>query len=56
MAKMQPPKVPEEPPAVLSPAQQDKLLAACRGQDFTSRRDTAILMLFMDTGLRGRNS
>lgn len=52
MANMKPPAVPEEPPQVLSGAEQDRLLATVRGSDFDSRRDMAILMLFMDTGLR----
>jgi site-specific recombinase XerD len=52
MARMKPPHVPETPPPVLSTAEVGKLLATAKGQDFDARRDTAILMLFLDTGMR----
>jgi site-specific recombinase XerD len=52
MANMKPPLVPEEPPPVLSEAQLRALLATCAGPDFESRRDTALLRLFVDTGMR----
>src|SRR6266545_1004861 len=32
--------------------QLQRLLKACEGKDFTARRDTAIIRLLMDTGLR----
>jgi site-specific recombinase XerD len=38
--------------AVLSDEALRRLLATCGGADFTSRRDTAIIMLFLDGGLR----
>jgi site-specific recombinase XerD len=41
---------PETP--VLSDAELRALLATCAGTDFTARRDTAIIMLFLDGGLR----
>jgi len=41
---------PETP--VLSDADLRVLLATCAGTDFTARRDTAIIMLFLDGGLR----
>jgi site-specific recombinase XerD len=41
---------PETP--VLSDADLRALLAICAGTDFTARRDTAIIMLFLDGGLR----
>jgi site-specific recombinase XerC len=41
---------PETP--VLSDADLRALLATCAGTDFTARRDTAIIMLFLDGGLR----
>jgi site-specific recombinase XerD len=41
---------PETP--VLSDADLRALLATCAGTDFTARRDTAIIMLFHDGGLR----
>jgi site-specific recombinase XerD len=45
-----PPGDPET--AVLSDEDLRRLLATCAGTDFTSRRDTAIIMLFLDGGLR----
>ena len=41
---------PETP--VLSDADPRALLSTCAGTDFTARRDTAIIMLFLDGGLR----
>jgi site-specific recombinase XerD len=41
---------PETP--VLSDEELRRLLATCAGADFTARRDTAIIMLFLDGGLR----
>ena len=52
MANMKPPHVPESPPPVLTDAEIDKLIATTAGTDFAERRDRAILMLFMDTGMR----
>jgi site-specific recombinase XerD len=52
MARMRPPKVVEEPPTVLTEDQLAALIAACRGNDFESRRDEAIVRVFIDTGAR----
>jgi site-specific recombinase XerD len=52
MARMTPPIVPEEPPAVLREEELAALLKACAGSDFESRRDTAIIRLLLDTGMR----
>ena len=52
MAKMRPPKVPDEPPHVLSDDEQQRLLRACEGSTFEDRRDQAILRVFMGTGAR----
>jgi len=52
MARMRPPKVPEQPVPVLSLDEQRRLLAACEGRTFEDRRDTAILRVFIDTGAR----
>jgi len=52
MARMKPPKVPEQPPEVLREEELKRLLAACAGQSFDERRDTAILRVFLDTGAR----
>jgi integrase len=52
MAKMRPPIVPEQPPAILSPEQVRKLLHACDGSGLLARRDLAIIRLLLDTGMR----
>jgi integrase len=52
MDGMSPPIVPEKPVPVIGEDALRKLLTACKGKDFTSRRDTAIIMVFLDTGIR----
>ncbi|WP_370325317.1 tyrosine-type recombinase/integrase [Euzebya sp.] len=52
MAKLRPPRVPEQPVPILSPDQQRALLGTCDGKNFVDRRDHAILRLFIDTGMR----
>ena len=52
MANMKPPIVPEAPPPVLSEKDLQRLLKTCEGRDFNARRDTAIIRLLMDTGMR----
>jgi site-specific recombinase XerD len=52
MARMHVPAVDEAPPAVLTDVELKKLLKACEGGGFTERRDTAILLCFIDTGAR----
>jgi site-specific recombinase XerC len=52
MAKMRPPKIPEQPVPVLSDDQVRLLLVDCTGKDFRNRRDCAIICLFLDTGMR----
>ena len=52
MARMRPPTIPEEPPEVLRGDQLRKLLAATAGQAFDERRDRAILLILVDTGIR----
>jgi site-specific recombinase XerD len=52
MAKMRPPAVPEEPPQVLSDGQLQRLLKSCDGTQFAERRDLAIILLLLDTGMR----
>ena len=53
MAKMRPPRVPEEPPKELTTDEIRALLATCdKGRDFAARRDQAILWVFIETGAR----
>jgi site-specific recombinase XerD len=52
MTGMKPPQLPDEPPPVLTDDQFRRLLKSCDGRDFTDRRDTAIIRLFIDTGVR----
>jgi len=52
MIKMKPPTVPEQPVPVLPDDALHRLLTACAGKDFEARRDTAIVMVLVDTGPR----
>lgn len=52
MERMRPPQVPEQPVDVLTDDELSRLLATCRGNTFENRRDTAILRLLLDTGMR----
>ena len=52
MAHMTPPIVPEEPPPILREEEIRRLLKVCEGTDFEARRDTAIIRLLIDTGMR----
>ena len=52
MVAMRPPQIPETPVPVLTEDQLRRLLKACDGRDFAARRDTAIIRLLIDTGLR----
>jgi site-specific recombinase XerD len=52
MARMKPPRVPENPPPVLRDEELRRLLKACEGQDFEARRDMAIISVLIDTGIR----
>jgi site-specific recombinase XerD len=53
MAKMRPPRVPEQPPAVLREDELRALLARCeKGTSLEDRRDAAVLRVFIDTGAR----
>jgi site-specific recombinase XerD len=57
MMKMSPPKVPEELVAVLSDVHLKALLATCErrrraDQSFDDLRDSAIIRMFIDTGMR----
>lgn len=52
MDGMKPPQLPEQPIDVVRPEHLARLLKTCQGRDFTSRRDTAIILLLVDTGMR----
>jgi site-specific recombinase XerD len=52
MERMRPPSVPEQPVPILDDAALSALLAKCKGNTFENRRDTAIIRLLLDTGIR----
>ncbi len=52
MVGMKPPMVPEVPVAVVTTEKLVALFKSVDGRDLVSRRDAAILSLFVDTGLR----
>jgi site-specific recombinase XerD len=52
MERMSPPAVPEQPVPVLTDDELSCLLAAAKGTTFEARRDTAILRILIDTGVR----
>jgi site-specific recombinase XerD len=52
MARMKPPSIPESTVPVVTDVDLAKLLAAAAGKDFEDRRDTAMLRLLIDTGMR----
>ena len=52
MARLRAPKLPEQLTPVLDEASIRALLKVCAGKDFGSLRDTAIVRLFLDTGMR----
>lgn len=52
MYGMRPPKVPKKSVPVYEDDELRRLVKACEGKDFTSRRDMAIILLLMDTGIR----
>jgi site-specific recombinase XerC len=52
MDETEPPIVPQKLIAVLTDNDHERLFEVCSGRDFLSLRDTAIMLLFMDTGLR----
>jgi integrase len=52
MERMTPPHVPEQPVPIVNDDVLAALLATCKGNTFENRRDTAIMRLFVDTGMR----
>ena len=49
---MKPPIIPEQSVPIVPADGLRRLLAACAGRSFEARRDTAIIMLLLDTGAR----
>jgi hypothetical protein len=52
MARMKPPAIPQQPVPVPSTADVQTILKGASGNDFEDRRDTAIIRLFADPGIR----
>lgn len=52
MERMKVPAIPEQPVPVLTDDELARLLAVAKGNTFENRRDTAILRLLLDTGIR----
>ncbi|MEU2730058.1 tyrosine-type recombinase/integrase [Streptomyces griseoviridis] len=52
MRTMKAPTVPEVEVPVIPDDALKRLLGVCKGKDFKARRDTAIIMMFLDTGAR----
>ena len=52
MANVKPPHVPEVPVPVVSDKDLKSLLAACSGSTFEARRDTALIRVLFDSGVR----
>lgn len=52
MAKMKPPTIPETTVPVVADVDLRKLVAVCAGKTFEDRRDSAMLRLLIDTGMR----
>jgi site-specific recombinase XerD len=50
--KLKAPKIPEKPVPVFSDDEIRRLLDACRGNTFEDRRDTAVIRMLLDSGLR----
>lgn len=52
MRGLRPPKVPDQPVPVLAEDDLKRLFKACSGTDFPDRRDSAMIRLLVDTGMR----
>ena len=52
MAKMRPPTVPPPTIPVITDDELTRLLKVCEGKSFRARRDTAVIRLFLDSGMR----
>ena len=54
MDQTEPPRVPEKVTPLLTDEEHLRVLRACSGRDVASLRDTAIILLFIDTDLHTR--
>lgn len=52
MDRLAAPRVPENPPDVLRLEDVRRLIEVCRGRDFVSRRDEALIRILIDSGAR----
>jgi site-specific recombinase XerC len=52
MDGMRPPQLPEQPVDVVPAEHLTRPLRICEGRDFISRRETAVILLLIDTGMR----
>ena len=52
MRRMRPPQIDEKPVPIVSVDDLKALVATCKGRGFDERRDRALILLFIDTGLR----
>jgi len=52
MDRMKPPKVPTKPVPIITDDELTRLLRSCAGVSFENRRDTAMMRLLLDTGMR----
>ena len=52
MERMKPPTVPEAPVPILSDDELKRLVKATQGREFDDRRDHAVILLLLDTGMR----
>ncbi len=52
MANMKPPIIPESPVPVVTEDEMRRLIKCCTGTTFEDRRDLAIILLLVDTGIR----
>lgn len=52
MRTMKPPAVTEKEVPVIPEADLNRLFKVCKGTSYADRRDTALLLLFLDTGVR----
>jgi site-specific recombinase XerD len=52
LRNIKPPAIADNPPATVQPAEVQALLRTCDGTSFADRRDTTVISMFYDTGIR----